>query len=355
VPEGVGCGSSLSAVIIRATEGLRMTESRIVADEFESKALTGNPLRDRATRTVWIYLPPGYDDTTERYPAVYLLAGYTGTGRTFLNQRPWEEDLQQRMDRLIQSDQCRPMVLVMPDCFTRYGGSQYIDSDGTGRYQQYLLEIVRRVDAQFRTHASRSHRGIAGVSSGGFGALTAAMDHPEVFGLVADHSGDKGFDRVYGEDLRRLPDLLAAIDVDAALTDPYAFRPKGEAFRQLMGTAAMSAAYSPNRASPLGFDWPVDPYTAELRRRVWRRWLAHDPIQRLTDRAASLRSLRLLYMDCGNRDEYSIHLGCRVMARELTRLGIRHRYEEFDGGHRDTQYRYDVSLAALSAAMPGSS
>jgi len=330
-----------------------MAESRVVADEFESKVLPGNPLGDPSTRTAWIYLPPGYDDSTDRYPVVYLLAGYTGTGQTFLNQRPWEEDIQQRMDRLILAGQCRPMMLVMPDGFTRYGGSQYIDSDGTGRYQQYLLEIVRRVDARFRTRAGRVFRAIAGKSSGGFGALTAAMDHPEVFGLVADHSGDKGFDRVYGEDLRRLPDVLARIDAAAALADPYAFRPKGEVFMQLMGAAAMASAYSPSRTNPLGFDWPVDPYTGELRRRVWRRWLAHDPIHRLTDRAESLRSLRLLYLDCGNRDEYSIHLGCRVMARELTALGIRHRYEEFDGGHSDTRHRYDISFAALSAAMPG--
>jgi enterochelin esterase-like enzyme len=329
-----------------------MAESRIVADEFESRALTGNPLGDPATRTVWVYLPPDYDGSTERYPVVFLLAGYTGTGRTFLNQRPWEEDIQQRMDRLIRTGQSRPMMLVLPDGFTRYGGSQYIDSDGTGQYQQYLLEIVRRVDTRFRTRAGRAYRAIAGKSSGGFGALTAAMDHPEVFGLVADHSGDKGFDKVYGEDLRRLPDVLAGIDADAALGNPYAFTPKGDLFGQLMGTAAMAAAYSPNPADPLGFDWPVDPHTGELRRRVWRRWLAHDPIQRLTDRAESLRSLRLLYLDCGNHDEYSIHLGCRVMARELTRLGIRHRYEEFDGGHRETQHRYDVSFAALNAAMP---
>jgi enterochelin esterase family protein len=330
-----------------------MAGSRIVADEFESKVLTGNPLGDPATRAIWIYLPSGYDDSTERYPAVYLLAGYTRTGRTFLDHHPWEEDVQQRMDRLIETGQCRPMVLVMPDGFTRYGGAQYVDSDATGRYQQYLLEIVRRVDGHFRTRTSRAFRAISGKSSGGFGALTAAMDHPEVFGLVADHSGDKGFDKVYGEDLRRLPDVLAGIDVGAALADPFAFRPKGELFRQLMAVAAYAAAYSPNPANPLGFDWPVDPYTGELRPRVWRRWQAHDPIRRITDRAESLRSLRLLYMDCGNHDEYSIHLGCRVMARELTRLGIRHRYEEFDGGHSDTNHRYDISFAALNAAMPG--
>jgi enterochelin esterase-like enzyme len=330
-----------------------MSESRLVVEEFDSAVLRGNPLGDPATRPVWLYLPPGYDDTDERYPAAYLLAGYSGTGRTFLNQRPWEEDIRQRMDRLVGTGACRPMVLVLPDGFNRYGGSQYIDSAGTGRYQQYLLEIVRMVDARFRTRAGRSFRAIAGKSSGGFGALTAAMDHPQVFGLVADHSGDKGFDKIYTDELRRLPDLLTSVDFAAALADPFSFTPKDDLFRQLMEAAAMAAAYSPSRADPLGFDWPVDPYTGELRPSVWRRWRAHDPLERLADKAESLRSLRLLYLDCGNRDEYSIHLGCRVMARKLTQLGIRHRYEEFDGGHSNTSHRYDVSLPAISAAMPG--
>ncbi len=330
-----------------------MAVSRVVVEEFESAALRGNPLGDPATRPVWMYLPPGYDDSDARFPTTYLLAGYSGTGRSFLNQRPWEEDIQQRMDRLIETGACRPMVLVMPDGFNRYGGSQYIDSAGTGRYQQYLLEVVRMVDTRFKTHTARGFRAIAGKSSGGFGALTAAMDHPQVFGLVADHSGDKGFDKVYADDLRQLPDLLASDNYSAALADPYSFTPKDDAFRRLMEMAAMAAAYSPNRGDPLGFDWPVDPHTGELRPRVWRRWRSHDPLERLADKAESLRSLRLLYLDCGNRDEYSIHLGCRVMSRRLTQLGIRHRYEEFDGGHSDTRHRYDVSLSALSAAMPG--
>ncbi len=329
-----------------------MTPSQIVTERFDSQVLRGNPLGDPSSRLVYVYLPPGYDEAAARFPTIYLLAGYTGTGRSFLNQRPWEEDIQQRMDRLIESGQCRPMILALPDGFTRYGGSQYIDSAGTGRYQQYLLEIVRMVDARFRTRAGRAFRGIAGKSSGGFGALRAAMDHPQVFGLVADHSGDKGFSRVYGNDLARLPDLLARMDAPAALADPYAFMPKDERFRDLMGIAAMAAAYSPNRKTALGFDWPVDPVTGELLPSVWRRWRAHDPIDRAADQAESLRSLRLLYMDCGNRDEYGIHLGCRILARRLTQLSIVHRYEEFDGGHSDTRHRYDISLPALSAAMP---
>jgi hypothetical protein len=173
-----------------------------------------------------------------------------------------------------------------------------------------------------------------------------------VFGLVADHSGDKGFEHVYGQDVRKLPDLLASIDAGAALADPFSFRPKDQRFRDLMGMAAMAAAYSPNRREPQGFEWPVDIYTGEIRRAVWRRWLAHDPIERAVHRSEALRSLRLLYFDCGYRDEYLIHLGCRRLSRLLTKLGIAHHYEEYDGGHSDTRHRFDVSLPALSAAMP---
>lgn len=328
-----------------------MSASKIVIEELDSRSLSGNPLSDPTSRRVYVYLPAGYDDSAERYPVVYLLAGYSGTGRSFLHHFPWDEDIQQRMDRLTSSGACRPMILVLPDGFTRYGGSQYIDSRGTGRYQEYLLEVVRFVDERHRTRAQRECRAVSGKSSGGFGALRAAMDHPNVFGLVADHSGDKGFERVYGDDLRRLPDLLTRIDAARVLADPFSHRPKDQTFRDLMGLAAMAAAYSPNRKSPLGFDWPVDTHTGEVIRPVWRRWLAHDPIERAPDRAEALRSLRLLYLDCGNRDEYFIHLGCRRFSRVLTRLGIVHRYEEFDGGHADTRFRFDVSLPALGAAM----
>jgi len=99
-----------------------MTASRIVIENFESQALRENALGDPNIRPLPIYLPPDYDDKS-RYPTVYLLAGYASSGLTFLNYLPWEEDIRSRLDRLIESGQCKPMIVVMPDCFTRYGGS----------------------------------------------------------------------------------------------------------------------------------------------------------------------------------------------------------------------------------------
>jgi len=89
-------------------------------------------------------------------------------------------------------------IIVMPDCMTRYGGSQYVDSAGTGNYESYITEeIVPCVDAALCTLPERPHRAIAGKSSGGFGALRLAMLRPDLFGAAASHSGDMAFDLCY--------------------------------------------------------------------------------------------------------------------------------------------------------------
>ena len=329
-----------------------MTESKIVIEKFDSKTLKNNPLGDPSTRPLPIYLPPGYTEGEKRFPVAYLLAGYAGSGLNFFNRVAWDENIQERLDRLIQSEKCKPMLVVMPDCFTRYGGSQYLDSTATGNYQSYLLEIVDYIDTKFLTIPERDFRIIMGKSSGGYGALMAAMQYPDVFGLVVDHSGDEYFEKCYGKDLLELPNLLERMDVDAILANPYRIYPKGADFFQFMSNAAMAACYSPNPDSDLGFDWPIDIYTGEFIPEIWQKWKSKDPVEIITDHQEALRSLRLLFFDCGNKDEYYTHLGCRLYERRLTHFEIPFSYEEFDGGHRHTLFRYDRSFEMISEALP---
>jgi hypothetical protein len=333
-----------------------LSQSRIQFEVVESKALSENALGDPHVRHLPIYLPPEYEDTKERYPLVFLLASFTHSGVSLMNQAAWEETIQQRMDRLISTKRCRPMLLAMPDCLTRYGGSQYINSPATGRYADYLLELVEYVDAHFRTIADRNYRAVAGISSGGYGALMTAMHHPEIFALAADHSGDKYFELCYKPDF---PEFLRAVQdyapLETMLADPSLIRPRGPRFHTFMGVIAMAACYSPNPDAPLGFDLPLDPQTGLLRPEIWERWLAHDPVMQVTNHLEALRSLRLLYFDCGRHDEYNIQFGCRILHRILLEHAIPHVYEEFDDGHRSIQYRYDTSLARISNAMPQSS
>ncbi|RME97856.1 MAG: esterase family protein, partial [Chloroflexi bacterium] len=174
---------------------------QIIIETLHSDVLQNNPLGDPAARRVPVYLPPGYGSGSERYPAVYLLTGFTGRGTFLLNDSAFDETIQERLDRLIAGGQIRPMIVVMPDGFTRYGGSQYLNSTATGRYEDHLVdELVPHIDRTFRTRAEPGFRAVAGKSSGGFGALVLGMRHPELFGAVACHSGDMAFELCYPPD-----------------------------------------------------------------------------------------------------------------------------------------------------------
>lgn len=322
----------------------------IVREKVESRCLRGNPLGDPQAREVVVYLPPGYQDRgAARYPVLFALTGFTGRGVMLLNRGAFTEALDERLDRLIAEGALPPAIVVMPDCFTRYGGSQYLDSTATGAYETYVIEeLVPWTDARFRTQAEPSRRAVMGKSSGGYGAIVLGMRHPDVFGAVACHSGDMAFEYCY------LPDFpVTLIQLEkhggvAGFLEAFAGQPKRPPDMWVaLNVIAMAAAYSPNpAASPGGFDLPFDSRTGTLREDVWRRWLAWDPVRMLDAHAGALRRLAL-FLDCGTQDEFRLYAGARVFAARLAGLGIPHTYEEFADTHRDITYRYDRSLRFL--------
>jgi enterochelin esterase family protein len=330
-------------------------------ETITSRVLAQNPLGDSPVRDIPVYLPPGYNQGRAHYPVVYLLTGFTGRGSFMVNDSAFDEPIQERLDRLIAAGAVQPMIVVMPDCFTRYGGSQYLNSSATGPYEDHLIkEVIPHIDARYRTRPQAGYRAIAGKSSGGYGALVQAMRHPHLFGAAACHSGDMYFEACYKPDFIKFLNAAGRLGLDSTpkLADFLAafwpkMQPKPPGFFDIIHIAAMSACYSPNPASPGGFDLPFEFYTGELRPAVWQRWLAHDPLTLLEDNAhaAALKQMKLLFLDCGNRDEYGLQYGARIFSRRLNQLGIPHIHEEFEGGHRSTQFRYDVSLAALSVAF----
>ncbi len=302
-----------------------------------------------------MYLPPSYERSTRRYPVITLLAGFTGTGETLLNRSAWVEALPERLDRLIRTRAMGEAIVVMPDGFTRYGGSQYLNSSATGRYEDHLVrELVPWTDRRFRTIPHAGARAIVGKSSGGYGAIVQAMRHPDVWGLVACHSGDMGFPYCYLPDFPKCLDVLARhggrVERFVRAWERMRQRADSKLFPAI-NTIAMASCYSPNPRARLGFDLPFDLHTGELRRAVWRRWLAWDPVHLAARYRANLRRLSFIYLDCGTRDEHHLHYGARMLAARLRRLGIRHVHEEFDDGHGNIQYRYDRSFALLSRAL----
>jgi hypothetical protein len=174
----------------------------VVVLEHVSRVLRGNPLGDPHARKLAVWLPPQYDGSAgKRFPVLWDLVGFTGAGIAHLNWKPFSENVGERAARLIHERKMPAAILVFPDCFTALGGNQYVNSSAIGRYADYLTqELVPFVDREFRTLASRDHRGCFGKSSGGYGAIVHGMKHPETWGAIADHSGDAYFDFVYRAD-----------------------------------------------------------------------------------------------------------------------------------------------------------
>ena len=163
-------------------------KGKIVVHSYESSILKSNPLKDPYKRELIIYLPPGYSQSYSKgYVTVFVLPGFGSQGRVLLNADPLRENIEERMNRLVSGKKCGPMVLVLVDCFTRFGGNQYLNSSATGRYEDYIVkEIVSFVDKNYNT----SSRAVFGHSSGGYGSIILGMRHPDVFYGLADHSGD---------------------------------------------------------------------------------------------------------------------------------------------------------------------
>jgi enterochelin esterase family protein len=327
---------------------------RVDSIRLESSALRGNPLGDPATRELLVLVPDGAATVSRPLPVLYFLAAYAGLGATFLQRACFEESLDQRLARLLAQG-CPPALAVLPDCSTRYGGSQYVNSSAIGRYADHVVrEVVPAVDARYRTIANAAGRAILGRSSGGFGALHLALEHPGTFGAVACHSGDLGFELCYPPDFPIAASELARAGGVQPFLDRFFSKPKRTADEfTTIGALAMAAAYSPDPESQDGFDLPFEISTCELRPDVFARWLAFDPIRRVAARAEALRALRLLFVDCGTRDEHHLHFGARRFARECRAHGVAIEHEEYDDSHRGTSYRFDVSVPKLVRALRG--
>jgi S-formylglutathione hydrolase FrmB len=319
-----------------------------------SRVLEGNLLGDPHERPLWVYLPPGVgDDPARRYPSIYVLQGYTGQVDMWWNRTALRPTVPELVDELFTSG-TPPAIVVFVDCWTSLGGSQFLNSPATGRYLDYLCdEVVALVDDRYPTLPAREHRGVAGKSSGGYGAMVASMLRPDVFGALASHAGDALFEHCY------LPDMAKAA---RALRDHYDgsyerffadFRSRPAMSKEtdgvLLGLWAMAACYS---AEPDGtVALPFDPATGRLRDEVWARWLALDPVRMAAGHADQLRGLRGIYLDAGRRDQFWLDLGAAAFSAELDALGIEHVFELFDATHSAIEYRYPGGLAFLAERL----
>jgi len=315
----------------------------------ESELLADNPLGDPARRPLYLYGSPGAGPGS---PVVFMLQGYTGQLDIWLARKAFEPTVIERLDAMFAAGDCPPAVAVFLDAWTSLGGSQFLNSTGTGRYADYICdEVVPFVEERCAT----GPRGVAGHSSGGYGAMVLSMLRPNVFSAFASHAGDALFECCYQRDFplvaRTLRDHFdGSLDVLLARVreaDPFDFA----RFGTPLSIYAMAAAYSPDPAG--GVQLPFEISTGRLVDEVWAKWLEHDPVRMASRHADALRAMRTIYLDAGRRDEYFLDLGTQAFARELDTLGVEHTLELFDGGHGGIAYRYPGAIRELVVALAG--
>jgi S-formylglutathione hydrolase FrmB len=323
---------------------------------IESELLTGNPLGDSARRPLYVYRSPGVVSGNGPVPAVYVIQGYTGQIDMWTARAAFEPTMIERLDAMFAAGECPDAVVVFVDAWTSRGGSQFLNSTSTGRYLDYLCdEVVPFVDQRYPTLAGRDHRGLAGKSSGGYGAMVVPMLRADVFGALASHAGDALFEFCY---MREFPVVARELrdNFDGsyevfrerlAESDHFDWSRFGKPF-ELYGYAC---CYSPDPGRPGEALLPFDIATGRVIDEVWEQWLALDPVRMAPRHADALHSMRRIYLDAGRSDEYFLDLGAQAFSAELEKLGVDHTLELFDGAHGGITYRYPGAIRELVLAL----
>jgi enterochelin esterase-like enzyme len=337
---------------VMPVHNFQQPKGRIDVFEIDSSALKNNLLGDPTTRRVAVYLPMGYDESAEDYPLFVDLVGFTGSGFSHLNWSAFDEGLPQRLDRLIAEDKMGKVIVALPDCFTSLGGNQYINSSAMGHWADFLTaEMIPAIEEKYRVRKGRENRAVFGKSSGGYGAIVHGMLNADVWGAVACHSGDMGFELVYQRDLPEVLVQLAKYDqsIPAFMEHVQSARKMPSTDMHILMMLAMAATYDPDAEAPFGIRLPVTTDTCELIPARWQRWQAWDPLNLIEreDCQSNLRKLKGCYIDCGVKDQYYLIYGARRLNNRLQELQIDCAYDEFDDNHSGINYRMDESLPYL--------
>lgn len=306
-------------------------QSTVVDLTIHSPALENNRLGDPADQPVSIVLPAAYaQDAQRRFPVLYFLHGYSD--RT--PRHDAAEFVRAALDRQIAAGAAQPFIVVLPNGLNKYLGAFYANSSTTGNWDDYITrDVVRYVDTHYRTLADPAHRLIAGHSMGGYGALTLAFRHPDVFGsvyamspcctdLVADGGPSNSAWKV-------IPTLHSPSDVPAALY-------KGQFF--VAADAAMDAALDPDPASPIFGDPPFRLVNGQLRTdpEAFRRIASNMPANMVIPLLPNILQLRAIFIEYGAQENFThIIIGAQELSQRLAAAGVAHTLEVFEGDHVD--------------------
>lgn len=278
-------------------------------------SLEGNLEGDSATRDVFVYLPPGYADSDKRYPVVYFLHGYGATAALY-SERVLR--LPAGVDEAIAAG-ARESIVVMPDAYSAYSGSMYANSPTVGDWESFVArDLVGYIDSNYRTLATRESRGLSGHSMGGYGTLRIGMKHPDVFGALYAMSSCCLLNQApTAEAVAAAEQRMAAGEIKGAGGFANALQ-------------AQAAAFAPNPQNPpYYFDFPYQ--DGEPKPLVAAKWTANSPLVFVDQYVPALQQYAGIMLDVGDKD--GLEATNTQLDAALTRLGVAHGYEIYDGDH----------------------
>ena len=301
--------------IINAQNTLGTIVSRVI----ESKSLQNNG-GEKTNCKISVYLPPQYEQSSQRYPVIYYLHGFSGTDSINPNMKTI-------LDRGINLGKIRPYILVISNQKTLYDGSFYSNSSLIGNWSDFTAhDLVEYIDKNFRTIANRDSRGIAGHSMGGYGAFKIGMLFPDVFSSIyALSPGLLAFVKEFGPNSTSYKEL-GNIKTNEELFKSY--------YPKVL--VAVGRAWTPNLSNPPFYcDMPFT-YEGDkmiVNSSVLEKWQANMPVYMVDKYADNLRKLTAIKMDWGRNDASRFPVQIGMLSQRLENLGINHYAEEYIGDH----------------------
>lgn len=325
--------AACSVAAQKPTTDETIPQGRVERVKVHGDSLEGNMEGDNPERDVVVYLPPGYSkEPGRRYPVVYFLHGY-GVG---VDAYVGMLNLRETADKAISAG-AREMILVFPDAFTLYSGSMYSNSPTTGNWEGFISrDLVSYIDSRYRTVANRDGRGLSGHSMGGYGTIRIGMKHPEVFSALYAMSSCclMNDPSAFSQPKNKTPDRknapAPAKAKTAAPTKPGTKEGARGAGVFANAPFAQAAAWAPNPMNPPQyFDLPVK--DGQIQPLIAAKYAANSPLVMVDQYVPNLKKYRAIAMDVGDRD--GLKRGNIDLHESLTRLGIDHTFEEYEGDH----------------------
>jgi S-formylglutathione hydrolase FrmB len=314
-------------VLAFASGTLAAAEARLEVLQFESRALKNNPLHDPTSRPVPVFLPAQATNGV-RLPVVYYLPGYGNSTERFIR----ESNVWLKFTQKI-ADEVSPVVIVMVDGKTRWGGSQFLNSAAQGNYEDYVCdEIVPAVESQHPAPAQGVRRIIAGHSSGGFGALRLGMAHHRLFDAVIAMSPDSDFPTTHFPLVKISAVSNAPLEEIKKIAAGELPLPTNGDLTYALG---LSAAYAPRGALHRGeFEWLYDAH-GNFREAVWQRWLNNDPLTIVKNHQDAFAPNQAIYLEGAAQDDFLANIGARKIFEVLKTGPARCTFYEPPGHHSD--------------------